>query len=137
MKKITEKQYYSAVKKLDRKVIDKLQELYERDHGNCDSTTCDMHQAFTAGYTLYACSLFYGSGASDDEFNTLFEQLPKQALKTVTIYESDSFINDPDCKSMECEYCHAHIYGYEFMGNMAYCSSCGEETKVDWFVTNN
>ena len=38
--------------------FEKACELYERDHGDCDHTTCNMQVAYSNGFTMHALDLW-------------------------------------------------------------------------------
>lgn len=110
-------------------LIDTLEMLFEREHGGCDDTTCDMTVAFDAGYSLWAIYLFSSSGATSDEFNELYERLNKKRFERDARKECNEFVKE--CPSTECHHCNSYIYHYEANQTHFHCSNCGKSFEVN------
>lgn len=63
--------------KQEKPILEKLSELYEDEHGDCDQNSCDMSIAYRMGYFRWAICQYSGCGAASDRFIELYEQLPK------------------------------------------------------------
>ncbi len=112
--------------KLQSKLISQLEELYEQEHGGCDSNTCDMQVAFEHGYTCWAIRCFSHSGASSDEFNAIYNKLNK-AFPVQAERERKAFVKDVE--HADCPSCSAVIWEPHWSGG--YCSSCGKTHEVE------
>lgn len=106
--------------------LNKLVELYERDHGGCEDTTCGMHHAMQAGYDLVALERWSGSGAACDEFYDLYSTLPKTYKMFGRKHDKqvNEFIKEVPIKPCECG---AYIYNPDDCDG--HCSSCGRQLK--------
>jgi hypothetical protein len=106
------------------KLTDQLFELLETEHGGCEETTCDISCAMSHNFQLWAIELFAGCGASSDEFNRLYEKLPKKKFAKDAEAERVEM-----CKieNSECPHCNAVTWEPEYVTDskgFVYCGSC-------------
>jgi hypothetical protein len=109
-------------------LTDRLDELFNEEHGGCDNLTCDMSQAMEHGYSLWALQLFAWCGAASNEFLSLFRKLPKR-FKQDAERERAEF-----CKTVpydECQECNAVIWHGDADITEVFCDSCNHSWKKD------
>jgi hypothetical protein len=100
-------------------LMKKLYQLVERDHGGCDQNTCDLSLALRFGYDAIAIERWAGCGASDDEFNELYEKL-SPSFK----YEYQQQLKEWDFERVTCLNCNAVLWLPEETGYQ--CDCCGK-----------
>lgn len=112
-----------------RDLIDRLVELYEAEHGDCDQNTCGMQVAFRHGYGLWSVYLFDRCGAASDEFNELFAKLPAR-FNADAERERKAFVKEVE--HTDCPHCNAVIWCPDEVTNhgKVFCNSCAEEHEA-------
>ncbi len=104
--------------------LDRLVELINRDHGGCDSQTCDISVSLRYGFYIIAIESWASSGAACNEFSSLYSKLPKtyKCLGADWSKECEEFRKIP---SIQCPHCNAYLYDPEDYGY--HCDSCANE----------
>lgn len=102
--------------KVSKKYLKAIADI-ERDHGGCDSNTCDISVALRHGYDLVAIDSWDGSGAASSDWNP-----PKYTNKELR----------EQCEEMgklvphvDCPHCNAVLWCPEETDY--YCDSCGND----------
>lgn len=108
-------------------VIEKLGELYEIEHGDCESSTCGMSVAYRYGYTLHAIDCFASSGVTSEDFQRLYAELPITKVHDWSTYEASKFCNEVGYST--CPHCNAVTFEPESVTNKdkIYCDNCTKE----------
>jgi hypothetical protein len=99
-----------------------LEQLFEREHGGCDDTTCSMSVAFAYGYRLHALSVWGSTSAASWRFGLLLNYVRGSAFDKAERREVKAFLSE--VSHAECE-CGSYVYVYELECNDGYCSNCG------------
>ena len=105
--------------------IEKLFELTERDHGGCDDTTCALGVALAQGYHLIAIESWASSGASDMEFDRLYEKLPI----TYRLGGRQWHLEVKEFNKIPTAKCGCGSYIYEPEDCNYHCSNCGKQAN--------
>lgn len=111
-------------------ILERLDELYEEEHGGCDESTCSMQVAFEHGYTIHAIECFASSGAASDEFYKLLKKIPRKLLSKYSRHEAHMFCNE--VSHAECPHCNAISWQVEYLTNSKgeiYCGNCAQYFK--------
>lgn len=124
----------SKISKKHNLILNKLEELYEEEHGGCEESTCSMQVAFEHGYTIHALDCFASSGAASDEYYALWNKIPRKLKDAYSRYEAELLCKE--ISNAECSYCNAVSWQIEYLKNTKgeiYCGSCAKyfiEQKV-------
>jgi len=108
-------------------ILEKLDRLFEKEHGGCTDNTCSMSLCFAAGYTMHAIECFKNSGAASTKFNTLIEKLPVEKLRYWANKEAEDFTRETP--HVECKNCNAIIWNTP-SGENPCCDSCHNYTPI-------
>jgi len=108
-------------------LTDQLFELLQAEHGGCDESTCDISCAMHHNFQLWAIELFAGCGAASDEFNKLYNRLPKKKFAKDAEAERAEM-----CKidNSTCPHCNAVTWEPEYVTDtkgFVYCGSCARK----------
>ncbi len=107
------------------KLTDRLCELVNEEHvAGCGCNSCDINAAYENGYGLWAVYLFDSCGAASDEFQTLFEQLPKRRFNAEAERERKQLIKSVE--HAQCANCNAVVWEH-----VEHCDSCGNFQKLE------
>jgi hypothetical protein len=102
--------------------ISKLTELLNIEHGDCDDTTCAIAVCMENEYNLWAISLFSSTGASSEEFDKIYNSLPRDQFDIEAEAERAEFVES--IPSVSCPHCNAVVYNPEECDY--YCSNCAK-----------
>jgi hypothetical protein len=100
-------------------------ELVEQQHGGCTDNCCDIGLALSSGFDAIVIEQWAGSGASCNEFDTLYEKLPESYTRVEYKKQIKQFLEF--YKSVECKNCNAWCRS-EFE-TPTHCDSCNASLK--------
>ena len=110
--------------KTKEEIFERLEELFEEEHGGCDDMTCDMSAAWDHGYTQWALFLFDSCGAASDEFVKLYKKIDKPAFRNAAEKERKMFVEE--VPHAQCPHCNAVTWD-DSMEEKVHCGSCGKD----------
>lgn len=115
------------------RMIDELTDMVQHEHceGCCDET-CDLNASYDSGYSLWAITLFAGSGAASDEFEATYARLVSQYGKRFArAAERERADFCATVGSIECMSCGSYTWLTDYVDAEYYkdpgacCANCG------------
>lgn len=113
-----------------RLLLNELEVLLKSEHiEGCDQNTCDINKAYEHGFSKWAISLFSSTGATSDDFDELYNQLPKKFNQDAE-KEREEFVESVSHE--KCESCNSVIWDPEECDY--FCESCSHDNSLYFFV---
>jgi hypothetical protein len=99
--------------------IDRLFTFVQRDHGDCDQSTCTLGVAIRHGYALVAIDHWIGSGAACEDFMSEAAKGLPFSLREIKRETAEMIRN---LSKIECPECRSIVWDPEWA---SLCDDCG------------